>query len=306
MRMSYIQEFVSCAQHLNMRIAANELLMTQSNLSKHIKQLEMEIGTPLFTYASNRLSLTPAGLHFLKGALPLLDAYEDLQEGCFVSDEAERNSETRQLIAQQHSLVDNTAFWYYRLIDELQQSYPSIHISFAKASRRMLLHKLHGGDIDLCIDYRFGPAEKIQKHYREENVLFRHLCNDTMAIWCDRDHPLNRSSVTPADLIDMPIMTPGDAAAPMKSAITELCHDHGFEPTFLIVPTTSQPDYLNSHNSQAIYLYPFSFTQTPLLQGFESMVAVRFEAPAITVDSYAIANASILGRFPELEDVLGC
>ena len=105
MRMSYIQEFVSCAQHLNMRIAANELLMTQSNLSKHIKQLEMEIGTPLFTYASNRLSLTPAGLHFLKGALPLLDAYEDLQEGCFVSDEAERNSETRQLIAQQHSLV---------------------------------------------------------------------------------------------------------------------------------------------------------------------------------------------------------
>lgn len=304
MRMSYIQEFASCAQHLNMRLAADELLMTQSNLSKHIKQLESEVGAPLFTYASNRLSLTPAGLHFLKGSLSLLDAYENLQEGCYALDEAERHSITRQLIAQQHSLVDNTAFHYYRLIDHLKEIRPEIRVSFAKASRRNFLHKLHTGNINLCLDYRFGAIGAIQQDYRKDGVLHHHLCSEPIAIWCDRNHFLNNPHVTPADLRNVPIMTPGDAAAPMKLATTELCQAYGFEPNFVMVPTTSQPDFLNSHSPSAIYLYPYSFIQTPLLRAFESMIAVRFESPTITAESFAIADERILALFPELEDVL--
>lgn len=304
MRMSYIQEFVSCAQHLNMRAAANELLMTQSNLSKHIKQLETEVGAPLFTYASNRLSLTPAGLHFLKGSLPLLDAYENLQEGCYALDEAERHSETRQLIAQQHSLVDETAFWYYRLIDSLKDIRPEIHVSFAKASRRIFLHELHTGNINLCLDYRFGSVEAIQQDYQGKGIISHHLCSEPVAIWCDKDHFLNNPHVTPADLLNIPIMTPGDAAAPMKLATTELCHAFGFEPNFVTAPTTSQPEFLNSHTSSAIYLYPYSFTQTPLLKAFENMAAVLFDSPAISVESFAIADIGVLDSFPELAEFL--
>ena len=305
MRMSYIKEFAVCARHLNMRLAADELLMTQSNLSKHIKQLELEVGVPLFSYASNRLSLTPAGLRFLEGSLPLLNAYENLQEGCYALDEAERHSKSRHLVAQQHSLVDKAAFWYYRLIDNLQRTYPDINVSFAKASRRIFIHELHTGNINLCLDYRFGPVERLQQRYRKDGILFRHLCSEPIALWCDKHHFLNNPHVTPADLLNIPIMVPGDAAAPMKRATTELCHAFGFEPNYLIAPTTSQPDFLNSHISSAVYVYPYSFTQTPLLRAFENnMVAVRFASPSITVESFALADVRVLDEFPELGSLM--
>lgn len=306
MRMSYIREFVVCARHLNMRRAASEMLMTQSNLSKHLKQLEAEVGAPLFTYASNRLSLTPVGSRFLEGSTAILDLFEDLQEGCRAYDEAERQEPHRHLTIQQHSLVDETARSYYRLIDTLRCQNEDLVISFAKASRRNFIHELESGNLNLCMDYRYGPLDDIVRGYRDAGLVWHHLHSEPLVLWCDRRHPLNMPGLSPLDLQGVPIMTPGDASAPMKRAVTELCRSYGFEPTFITTPTTSQPEFLNAHQPESVYVYPLSFTETPLLHGFESMTAVPFASEDVRLDSFAVTTRATTAYAPELGRLLGC
>src|SRR6201986_2954336 len=60
-----LRVFRAVAQHLNFRIAAEELLLTQSAVTQQIKALESEMDVPLFDRAAGRVSLTPAGAALL-------------------------------------------------------------------------------------------------------------------------------------------------------------------------------------------------------------------------------------------------
>src|SRR5271165_6755496 len=60
-----LRVFRSVAHHLNFRIAAEELLLTQSAVTQQIKALESEMDVALFDRAGGRVSLTPAGAALL-------------------------------------------------------------------------------------------------------------------------------------------------------------------------------------------------------------------------------------------------
>src|SRR5271168_1679444 len=60
-----LRVFRSVARHLNFRIAAEELLLTQSAVTQQIKALESELDLPLFDRAGGRVSLTPGGAALL-------------------------------------------------------------------------------------------------------------------------------------------------------------------------------------------------------------------------------------------------
>ena len=60
MHLSYLREYVALARYMNISKASRELHMTQSNLSKHIRQIELEVGADLVSHG-NRLEFTPAG-----------------------------------------------------------------------------------------------------------------------------------------------------------------------------------------------------------------------------------------------------
>ena len=69
MRTEVIQEFLVFARHLNFSKAAAELHITQPNLSKHMMELEREIGVELIdrkTYGKNRPVLSEAGKYFFE------------------------------------------------------------------------------------------------------------------------------------------------------------------------------------------------------------------------------------------------
>jgi hypothetical protein len=53
--------FRAVARHLNFRMAAEELLLTQSAVTQQIKTLESELDVPLFDRAGGRVALTRAG-----------------------------------------------------------------------------------------------------------------------------------------------------------------------------------------------------------------------------------------------------
>ena len=75
-----LRVFRAVAQHLNFRVASEELLLTQPAVTQQIKALESELGTPLFDRSGGRVALTPAGLALVPYAEQLRRLSQEARE----------------------------------------------------------------------------------------------------------------------------------------------------------------------------------------------------------------------------------
>lgn len=72
MKTSFFNEFLVLAEQLSFSKAAKKLGITQSALSRHIKQLEADVGYPLFVRTTQKIELTSYGIAFLPHATAIL------------------------------------------------------------------------------------------------------------------------------------------------------------------------------------------------------------------------------------------
>ena len=72
----HLRAFDAVARHLNFRLAAEEMALTQSAVSRQIQALEEDVGVPLFLRHTRAVELTAAGMQLLQAvaqALPRID-----------------------------------------------------------------------------------------------------------------------------------------------------------------------------------------------------------------------------------------
>jgi DNA-binding transcriptional LysR family regulator len=72
-----LRYFIAVAEDLHFSRAAARLFVAQQALSRQIRELEDELGTPLFLRSSRKVELTAAGTVFLTGARAVVDALDD-------------------------------------------------------------------------------------------------------------------------------------------------------------------------------------------------------------------------------------
>ena len=77
MSLSQIRYFVAVAEEGHVGRAAEKLRIAQPPVSRQIKNLEAELGAPLFTRTSRGMALLPAGEVFLAHARKILGALDD-------------------------------------------------------------------------------------------------------------------------------------------------------------------------------------------------------------------------------------
>ena len=68
MKTKYINEFIVLARTGKYSLAAEELYISQPSLTRHIQELELEAGTPLFNRTAKGVELNEAGRIFLEFA----------------------------------------------------------------------------------------------------------------------------------------------------------------------------------------------------------------------------------------------
>lgn len=159
-----LKVFSSVARHLNFTRAAEEMHLTQPAVSMQIKQVEENVGLPLFEHIGKQLYLTEAGremYHYSRVVAQQLDEAES------VIDALKGVQRGRLAIA-----VASTANYFApRLLAAFSEQHPSVTISLDVTNREGLITQLENNDKDLVIMGRPPAAMDLVAEVFTENPL---------------------------------------------------------------------------------------------------------------------------------------
>jgi LysR family transcriptional regulator, glycine cleavage system transcriptional activator len=185
--MELLRTFESASRHLSFTLAAGELFLTQSAVSRQIQQLEAAVGAPLFERQHRALALTEAGMVMRRA---VVDALERLR------DATARIRATASL--RQVSLTCTPGFaslWLIPRLSRFTRTHPQVDVRF---SATLDLLDLERNQVDVAI--RFCPiADGVGPPLFEETLT--PVCSPALAR--DKSNPLRK----PADLANHTLLT---------------------------------------------------------------------------------------------------
>jgi len=153
MEFYHLRSFVLVAKTGNLTLAAKQLYTTPPAVSAHIKALEQELKTPLFTRTSKGMLLTEKGKLLLPKAQKTLDSALDM-----VNMAAEHQNE---IIANFRLGINQSAqaLRINRLLDNLAQNCPGISLDISSSTSAEIIAALLAGKLDGGYLYGEVPQE---------------------------------------------------------------------------------------------------------------------------------------------------
>lgn len=197
----HLRAFEAVARHLNFRLAAEEMALTQSAVSRQIQALEDDVGVPLFLRHTRAVELTAAGAQLLQAvaqALPRVDA-------------AVRH--IRQSAGRRHVSVTTFAsfasMWLIPKLEAFQRDHPDIDIRVEASDS---VADLDVTDIDVAV--RYAPSERMPPGARR---LFGESVTPMVSPWLLKSGPRLKN---PDDLMQHTLIEAGDAYSPHLEWLT--------------------------------------------------------------------------------------
>jgi DNA-binding transcriptional LysR family regulator len=129
--------------------AAENLYLSQSAISARIRQLEEQVGAPLFTRDRNDIQLTAIGKRLLPHAESIVTAWHRARQEVTLSADTERSL----------SIAGTPSLWDILMQDWLHRIYrqmPDVAVTADVAGPSELLRRLLDGTIDLALTFE-GP-----------------------------------------------------------------------------------------------------------------------------------------------------
>ncbi len=170
MELRRIQYFVTLAEYLHFSQAADNLYISQSSLSYHIAELELELGVQLFVRNKRKVSLTKVGAELLPIARDILAKVDELT---LTADEQNKRDKNSMMI---HICFDTSSqrfdlFGIDAAIVKMRDLYPEATINCSQSSMEEILDGLTCRNFDVgFITLRHG--EKLPSQF---NVLPIHI-----------------------------------------------------------------------------------------------------------------------------------
>ncbi|MFR9619751.1 MAG: LysR substrate-binding domain-containing protein [Rikenellaceae bacterium] len=137
--------FVTTARELSFTRAAVELNISQPAVTKHIKELERLLSTPLFRRSGNRISLSDDGERLLPIVESILGGYRDLTDAVSLSEDG---------YSGHLRLGASSTITQYILPDILarfRESYPRVTITLVSGNSEEVLAMVEQGRVDMAL-----------------------------------------------------------------------------------------------------------------------------------------------------------
>lgn len=192
MTLTQLSTFIEIADTNNFTSAANKLGYAQSTVTTQIKQLEDELGCPVFDRLGKTVVLTPAGYRLLTYANKLLQLEREIHMEVPETDEPSGVLK----LGVSESLCYNRL---PRYLMEYKTRYPKVDIQIQFIMHDNFPEMLKKGELDLV--YTLNPL------IEDENLDMLYKQEETLGFYVSPTHRLaKKKKVTEADLDDVPLL----------------------------------------------------------------------------------------------------
>lgn len=184
MEIRQLKAFLAIAEAKTFTAGARQVNVTQAAISMQIRQLEEEVGIPLFTRTPRRVILTQAGERLLDRARRILREHDAAR------------AEIAELAGAEHGRLRigsaSATFATTQLpgiLEKLKNRFPNAEITVSSGTSQVLVDKIMHGDVDIAFVSLPVEAANVQT-----DLLF----SDEIVAIAHPAHPLARQKVISA------------------------------------------------------------------------------------------------------------
>jgi DNA-binding transcriptional LysR family regulator len=303
-----LEEFIVLARRLNFSSAARELCMTQSCLSKHIMEIEKQTGIKLITRGYH-IALTPAGKAFLRDMTAVIYDFKQSVAKC----KEIQAQKICKLRLHEYEVWTTPAQILYTLSQCFKKECPSVVIDYVIAGHRSPIEALQDNRLDCAIVLHGATTEGVVDNYADQGFRAIRLATEQVVLWVDKNHSLlHRETLGVKDLSSIPIITSsGRRHDPMQSAITEMCQNAGFQPSFDNNNVNSITDFfMIETDSRCVFILTPQTINDIRVTERKDMTYRMLEGAESALSSYIVAhksteNSLIMDFMDYIEQMIG-
>jgi DNA-binding transcriptional LysR family regulator len=217
MEIRQLRAFVAIAETRTFTAAAQRVHVTQAAISMQIRQLEHEVGIPLFVRTPRRVVLTEAGEHLLERAQLILREHD-----AAIAELAELAGAEHGRIRLGSASANVSADALPVILRRMRKHYPQAEVSVTSGTSEELVRKILAGELDMA--FVSLPVEA-------RNVDTELLSRDQLVAVASPRHPLASQRVISAFALAQEKLILGERGGNTRRLIDEFFSEMGLKPT---------------------------------------------------------------------------
>jgi DNA-binding transcriptional LysR family regulator len=219
MELHQLRYFVAVAEVRHFTKAARDLRIAQPSVSRAIRVLEEELGTPLFHRMKGNVALTSAGEVLLPWARRVLADVDG------AASEVRELADLRRGRLAVGATPSLTTTLLPPALARFHSAYPGIDLVLHEAGSRDLVGELEQGAVDVAL---------VILPVRGEMLETAPLLREELVVAVASDHPLaSRKTIAIAELKGVPLVMFRDGYD-LRASTVAACRRAGFEPSFAL------------------------------------------------------------------------
>lgn len=219
MELRQMRYFLKAKECMNFTEAAELLFISQSTLSQQIKQLEIELGVPLFNRIGKRISLTEAGEVF---SIYAKKSLEQSKQGFFAIEDLKELKSGNLHIGVSYGLRNILL----PAIKVFIKKYPAIKLQITLETTEVLIQELEHSKLDLILFY---TDDSIEPQFESRYLFTSEMCLATST----KNLHLKKTEITLQEVLQLPLAMPSKGFYTTKMMMKEFDNE-GLIPNVLI------------------------------------------------------------------------
>lgn len=217
MELRLLRSFLVLGQELHFAKAAEKLFITQSALTKQLKQLEAELGVLLLNRTKRQVSLTAAGNYLMDEAEFILNHVDNVVSATKRKAEGEEGEIRIGFVG---SAMQNVI---PSLLEQMSQKHPAIHASLEELNNKEQISALTHDKLDIA----FVRLESVRKGLAHKVVY-----EDSFSLVVPKFGTVNSENFISLSQFSQEqfILFSNDYSQEYYDNVMSIFEDHGFEP----------------------------------------------------------------------------
>jgi LysR family transcriptional regulator, transcriptional activator of the cysJI operon len=187
-----LKVFYTVSQKLSFTKAAEALFISQPAVTKHIKELEEQLGTSLFKRNGSNITLTRAGQILVKHAQHIFETYAALEnEIAQLSDAVSGNIR----IGASTTLAQ---YVLPRILAMFKSTHPAIHFTFTSGNSEAIEQMVMAEQIDIAI---------VEGNSRHPQITYEPFVKDEIVLVSKPGNAIaQKGEIKPSQLLSVPLV----------------------------------------------------------------------------------------------------